>query len=182
MNTINWRLLLVHFLATIILIAAARELIFYFTLEDFRAFQDAMKESNNSPLIATGTGKYRTMTIGELAYKPLYYPIYASLTTLLISFSISLTYALKRNISWMNSILVLIAGFLFFRIGIYKTEIGSTIFYSFGHLFKHLGETFYYLSNFAILLVIGLTLFFSPWTRNLIQSEQRPTPGNEEGE
>ena len=165
---LNWQLIAVHFFATIFLIASARQFTYYYYIDYFHLLQNYMKDKPVESLEVYISGKFENMTVGELLYKINLYPLFATFIALIASFLFSLIIGLKKNIFWLNSLIVFITGFLFFRIGTYRTEFGKMIFFSFGNLFQSFGEIYFYLSNVIFLLFISMTLFFSKWTNKFI--------------
>jgi hypothetical protein len=160
----NLQIILIHLFATIFLIGSARQLMNYYNFENFHIVQDAfeLKSINDN-----NAGHYNNtnLTIGELFYAITSQMLYATYIALIISSLISVIIGIKNKISWINSLIVFIGGFIVFRIGFYQTEFAKIAFFSFGYLFVKFGELFYYLTNAIFLLLIGLLIFFNKWTK-----------------
>jgi putative Mn2+ efflux pump MntP len=162
-SKLNWRLIIIHIIATTFVIYGVRQFAWLTDLDLY----DALSKYG----IDFQKHLHRTNDLTDTERWSLYFNriFYTCLTALILSFIISLTFTIKWEMHWLNPVLVLIAGFLFYRLRIFNYSFYYTLANFIGDLFSKFGREYPYIINGAILITIGLFFFFSRWTKNYIR-------------
>jgi hypothetical protein len=163
---LNWRQILLHFIATIFLIFAFQQFAYLFKIDiidairksrilDKETYIEIAKKNNWSP--------------GQLlAY--LFYINLFWLLGLILGFIISLTISKTKKWFWVNSLIVLLAAFILARQDLLGWTYLKTIFLKPGEIFSN--STMYILTNGLVLLIIGLFVFYYEKCNNFINSKK----------
>ncbi len=111
------------------------------------------------------------LTVGERVYLFVLSFFYGSVIAILVSFAISLFISIRNRISWMNSFLVLlltlvILGFEILYFPFFKIISGTV-----GTAFHPLGMQYIIIINGSLMTLVGLFLFFNPWTKKIIRKQ-----------
>ena len=154
MSRLNWRLILIHFIATWFFIQSFFLLSSLHDLKGYEVFTHKWQsESYDSQRFSS-----------EINW--LYTPPYVGL---LVAFSISLFITIKNKWFWLNSVIVLVLNYFLKRFGFDGWHYLKLIFLLPGqYLNPH--SALYYLTNGIPMLTIGLLLFFSKLTNRFIDS------------
>ncbi|WP_426668741.1 hypothetical protein ACPPVU_21215 [Mucilaginibacter sp. McL0603] len=164
LSKLNWRLMVIHFIACWFFIYAFQQLAFLHDIELSKAYMST-KSTDNSKMLAI---------IKRFGYNRIY------IETLWINlggpvgfftgFVISLLISLKNKWYWLNSVIVFVVIFLLMRYGLLGWHYLKQIFLSPGDLFKSI--TAYFLTNGLIMMAIGLCLFFMRWSIRFINGNR----------
>jgi hypothetical protein len=153
-SRINWRLILIHFIATWFFIQSFFILSFLHDLKAYEVFTD----------------KWRKEYFDEARFMNVINWMYTSpYIGLLVAFAISLTISIKRKWLWLNSLLVFILSYLLKRFGLDGWKFLKMIFLTPGQYFNH-HSAWYYLANGLPMLILGFVLFYSKWTNHFISN------------
>jgi hypothetical protein len=156
---INWRIIILHIVATIFIIFSAKQFAILNDIEIIKlvdryraenAIKQLQKESNSPNRI-----EYFLLWNGM-----------SKLIGLLIAFILSFIIIIKKKMFWLNSLIIFIIGLLFIQLGLFKNQIINTLFYSFDDLFPNFGTLYKSIINGTILLIFALFIFFNKWTNN----------------
>jgi len=160
---INWRQLLIHFVACWFFIHAFQTLSFLYNIN----LVDTIRQANGRDTIKILTDKGTTAT--ELVYFQLWTSI-SGFIGLLVAFIISLLISLKRRWFWFNSIIILIATYAFYRLDTLTWPYSQKIFWYLGQMSNN--STVEFLINGLILLAIGIFIFFLKTSNRFIEKHQ----------
>ena len=154
LSKFNWRLMLVHFFACLFLIHSFRD--FYF-LNDFKLKMDLLSRfQKNKGIDFKGLPlAIDSMWISHL----LLWSILVGYIGLLTGFLISLMISIRHHWYWVNSLIVFIVTFVLIRFGIFNWKYVYYIFQFAEIPFKRTNP-WCYITNGAVMLSIGLLLFF----------------------
>lgn len=158
LERINWRLIVIHFIATFFFVSAAYQLSI---LNDWKYI-----EAVNTYGLELGIKKY----MSQDNYPFVYYLIWIKLAPvigLLTAFLFSLFLTIRMKILWINSLIAFLLAFIFNKIGAFQNDIIDYIFYP-GNSFVQYGIQYKFIVNGVILLSIGLLLFLSKWSKRFI--------------
>ena len=169
MSWFNWRLILVHFVATVFVIIGARQFSYLIDLE----FVAALLKDNAYELVSHSS-PHNHLTIGD-RMTILIYAIYSSaILGLLFSFVISLIISWRKKVSLYNVLIVFSLSFLANRLGVLKISAVIYISNFFGDLFMKYGLQYTFIINGSLFIILGLFLFFNKWTnRFIIKTKQQ---------
>jgi hypothetical protein len=162
-SKLNWRQIVIHFVATWLFI---RSFFMLARLHDLKDYEVLTKE-------------WQTHSWDEARFVSVVNWLYtSSYVGLIVAFSISLAISIKRKWFWMNSVIILVLDYLFTRFTFDGWRFLKYIFLAPGYFFN-LHTAIYYLSTGLPMLAIGLILFFSKYTNRLIENgnikiENRP--------
>jgi len=157
LSKLNWRLLLVHMAACWFFIYAFR---LFFIMHDLAIIdvfvhnQHAIK--NLDPKRITNDAMW--VAVGQVA-------------GLLVGYLISLLVSIKYQWSRLNSLIVFLVAYFLWRFSLFGWEHLALIFLAPGSFFKD-DTAWYYIINGAVMLAIGLFLFFSKWAVQFIEAGQ----------
>ena len=151
-SRLNWRLILIHVIATWFFIQSFFILSFLHDVKGIEVFTD----------------KWQTESFDETRYKNVMYWMYTSpYVGLLVAFIISLSISIKRKWWWLNSLLVFILSYMLKRLDLDGWHYLKIIFLTPGQFFNH-HSAWYYLANGLPMLMLGFVLFYSKWTNRFI--------------
>lgn len=163
LKRLNWKLILVHFIATWLFIHSFYILSY---LHDIEFTEFIMKNRNQTPVfdeipfdskrmnnffMVTGISKF----IG-----------------LLVAFIISLSISFYKKWFWLNSVLVLLITYTFFRLDFLLWDYLKVIFRFIGGFMPNI--TLDFLVDGLIMLFLGLLIFFSKKINQIIKFERIP--------
>jgi hypothetical protein len=161
-NKINWRLLLIHFIATFFFILSVKQFtplsdIELIELIDKYGVKDGVSHLNDTDIFS---GRIEHLFYMLLMSEPI---------GLLLGFAVSLTIVLRKKIYWLNAVIVALATYVLIRLGFYNLNIFKTIFFSFGRLTTPLiSLKIKLITNGVLLLFFGLFILFNKWTNKYI--------------
>jgi len=165
LSKLNWRLILIHFIACWFFYHALWQLGFLYDykflelLSRYNVF-DLMKH-NNYEEVRTIFKDYQNLQFGSRLSMDLVYAALTGLAGILIGFVISLLISIKNKWFWVNSLIIFLATFgVYFLDRFYWYHIRFALMFP-GKLFK--SNQAYNLTSGLFLLAIGLILFF--WNR-----------------
>ena len=156
---INWRIILLHIVATIFIILCAQQ---FAKLNDIEIIKLVDKYGAENALKQLQKDTNYPSRISDF----LLWNSISNLIGLLTAFILSFTIIIKKKMFWLNSLIIFILGLLFIRLGLFKNQIINTLFYSFGDLFPNFGLLYKYIINGTILLIFALLIFFNRWINN----------------
>ncbi|WP_018342564.1 hypothetical protein [Cytophaga aurantiaca] len=162
---INYRLILIHLLASVFILLGAERfaLLYDFELFEISSKEEVVKYIENGQISATRLSYYL------LVHKS------GGLIGLLISFLISLMICIKKKIFWLNAITIFITAFFLYRFDILDSMHITMPINSFVDLFAGDNLMVYVIASGLILISIGLFLFFNKWTICFIEKSSRRT-------
>ena len=156
---INWRIILLHIVATIFIILCAQQ---FAKLNDIEIIKLVDKYGAENALKQLQKDTNYPSRISDF----LLWNSISNLIGLLTAFILSFIIIIKKKMFWLNSLIIFILGLLFIRLGLFKNQIINTLFYSFGDLFPNFGLLYKYIINGTILLIFALLIFFNRWINN----------------
>ena len=163
---INWRQILIHFVACWFFIQAFHTLSFLYNTN----LVDTVRQANGKDTIKILTDKGTTAT--ELVYYQLWTSI-SGFIGLLVAFIISFSISLKRRWFWLNSIILLIVTYTFYSFDTLTWTYSKKIFWYLGQMINN--STAEFLVNGIILLAIGLIIFFLKASNRFIEKHKLAT-------
>lgn len=161
-SKVNWRQMLIHFLAMWFFIQSFFILSFLHDLRIDKIFTEEWKAES---------------TDGTQITSALYWMYISPYVGLLVAFFISLSISIKRKWFWLNSVLVFILAFLLRRVQLDGWKYLKHIFLAPGQIFYH-NPILYYLANVLPMFLIGFLLFFSRTTNKFIECSTLKIKGN----
>jgi len=153
LSKLNWRLILIHFVATWFIFHALWEFGFLYDYNYLEAISSRINEHNYRDF-----NNYRGLD-GERISKILYYAILTKLGGVLGGFIISLLLSFKHKWLWVNSLIVLLMTFILFCLDRFYYDHIRFITQAPGKIFK--SDWAHLITNGLIMLAIGLLLFFN---------------------
>lgn len=154
MSRLNWRQILIHFIATWFFIQSFFLLSSLHDLKGCEVFTQKWQSESFD----------RARLLSEINW--LYTSPYVGL---LVGFSISLFITIKKKWFWVNSAIVLVLSYFLKRFDFDGWHYLKFIFLTPGQYFDH-HSALYYLSNGIPMLTIGLLLFFLKLTNRFIDN------------
>jgi hypothetical protein len=177
MKELNIRLIIIHLLATTLLISGSkgiseiRDIDLLIALRKIE-FKNTPRDnsSENMQLLVDQLDEKSKLNFGQrlhnLTLRSAIYPIAAYLISVFISFYVGF----KNRIHWFSSFIVLILGFFAVPIirefDIYNKSLGLIM-----NILSVQFSTYVIIIYGAIKLLLGIFLFFSNWSMNLIQNK-----------
>ena len=154
-SRLNWRQILVHFIATWFFIQSFFILSFLHDLKGYEVFTQKWKTESfdESRFISVIDWMYNSPYVG-----------------LLVAFIISLSISIKKRWLWINSLFVFVLSYLLKRFDFDGWYYLKIIFLTPGQYFNH-HSAWHYLANGLSMLTIGLLLFFSGLTNRFIDNK-----------
>lgn len=156
---INWRIILLHSVATIFIILCAQQ---FATLNDIEIIKLVDKYGAENALKQLQKDTNSLTRIADFTF----WNSMSNLIGLLTAFVLSFIIMIKKKMFWLNSLIIFIIGLLFIRLGLFKNQIIYTLFYSFGDIVPNLGLLYKFIINGTIVLIFALLLFFNKWINN----------------
>ena len=162
LSKLNWRLVLIHFIACWFFMYAFSEL---FILRDFKFIMSLrdIKSARN-----LGTHKFLPGDMERLVSVALWMS-YSYCLGLLTALIISLLLSYKKRWHLLNSLIAFIIAFITWRFHISSWQYLKTIFLAPGRLFSDY-TPWYYLANGLVMLFLGSLLFFLKISIDFINS------------
>ncbi len=148
-SLINWRQIIIHFLASCFFMYAFKT----FAYLNYTIFIDDIRSSKQG---LRGID-IRNYSPGVVSYF-LIIPLYSAIIGLIIAFLISLSLSIKKRWFWLNSLIMFLLTFFLYRFDLLGWKYFSIVFLSFGQLFDNTFLEF--LINGSIMLTIGILFFF----------------------
>ena len=163
---LNWRQMLMHFVATWFFIYSFRQLAFLTNVKKYQAVQILIYsgESKFSEFL-----KHTNFTFAQVITY-FFYANDAWLIGLLVAFVISLIIAKRWKWFWVNSLIVLLVVFTLKRLDFLGWSYLKEIFLEPGHLFHN--TALYLLVNGLVLLALGIFVFFYGPFNNFIDNNR----------
>ena len=163
MSKLNWRQLLLHFIA------------FWFFIHAFETFSflydtrlvDIVRHSNNQDLNQKLADE--NISAGELTYFVVWKNI-SGFIGLLVAFIVSLLISIKKHWFWLNSLIVLITTYFLYSFDLLGWTYLKRVFWRFGQTFSDTKVEF--ITNGVFLLTIGLLIFFLNRTNTFIENRR----------
>lgn len=152
-HKLNWRLILIHFIAAWFFMHFFQTLAFLSDIE----LVDMIKNKAESDFVSTI--KKNDVCSSRLLYLSISISL-GNTVGLLVAFIISLIICIKRKWFWLNSLIVFISAYTLSWFNLLGWTYLKNIFLSAGELFNN--TTTQVLINSLILLTLGLLFFFFP--------------------
>lgn len=154
LSKLNWRQMLVHFVAMWFFIHAFQFLSY---LTNIRLYEAVQTSSKNNGRFSTAN-----FSAAELV-SYLYYTTTSWFFALLLALIISLLMSKWKKWFWLNSLISFLIAYLLERFDYSGWYYLKHIFFLPGSVFKHTSyyPTFYLLTNGAVLLSLGVVTFFN---------------------
>lgn len=148
---INWRQILVHFVAFWFFIHAFQTLSYLYDTK----LVDEVRPSNGQDIIKT-LSKNGT-SASDLSFFVLWTSV-SGFIGLLFAFIVSLTISIKRHWFWINSLIAFILTYILYRFDLLGWTYLRQFFLYLGQQFNN--STIEFLLNGVVLLTIGVLIFF----------------------
>ena len=156
---INWRIIILHIVATIFIILSAKQFALLNDIEiiklvDKYGAENAIKQLKKE---------------SDFSIRIVYFLLWNNMSILiglLIAFILSFIIIIRNKMFWLNSLIIFVTELLFIRLGLFKNQIINTLFYSFGDMFPNFGILYKSIINGTILLIFALFIFFNRWINN----------------
>ena len=165
-SRLNWRQVLIHFVAFWFFIYAFQTLSHLYDIK----LIDTVRQSNQHDTIKNLSD--RGTTTSDLTYF-LFWTGISGFIGLLVAFIISLTLSIKRRWFWVNSLITFIVIYALYRFNLLGWAYLKTIFWYPGQTFSN--TTVEFLINGLILLLVGLLIFFLKRPNQFIASKKLAT-------
>lgn len=165
-SRLNWRQVLVHFVAFWFFIYAFQTLSYLYDTK----LIDTVRQSNGQDTIKI-LGDSGT-TAADVTYFLLWTNA-SGFIGLLVAFIISLIISFKRHWFWMNSLIAFILTYLLYRFDFLGWTYLKPVFLYLGQKFNN--STVEFLVNGIILLTIGLLVFFLQRPNQIIETKKLAT-------
>ncbi|WP_298391573.1 hypothetical protein [Flavobacterium sp.] len=156
---INWRIILLHSIATIFIILCTQQFVKLNDIEIIKLIDKYGAENSLKQLQKDTNGISRISDF-------LLWNSMSNMIGLLTGFILSLIIIIRKKMFWLNSLIIFFIGLLFIKLGLFKNHIINTLFYSFDDIFPKLGLLYKYIIKGTILLSITLLIFFNKWINN----------------
>ena len=160
---INWRQILIHFVAFWFFIHAFQTLSYLYN----PSLVDTVRQSNGQDTIKTLSENGTTAT--DIVYFQLWTSI-SGFIGLLVAFFLSLGISIKRHWFWVNSFIAFIVTYILYRYHILGWTYLKNIFLYPGQIFNN--STVEFLFNGSILLAIGLLIFLLKRPNQFIENNK----------
>lgn len=152
---INWRLILLHLIATYFVVLAVQQFILLSDMEIVNSVHEYGSDEGMKRLRDEENGSER------ITYLLVWINL-APLIGLVLSFILSLTVTRMKKAFFINSVLVFLLGFLFLRIGLFESNLLNAPLAS---ILEWIPDySIQILLKGSVWLLIGLLVFFSKWT------------------
>lgn len=161
-SRINWRQILVHFVAFWFFIYAFQTLSYLYDTK----LVDTIRYSNSQDSIKTLTDNGTTTS--NLVFLQLYVNI-SGLIGLLIAFMISLAISIKKHWLWINPLIAFALMYTLYRFDLLGWTYLKQTFWFLGQRFRN--STAEFLLNGTILLTIGLLIFLLKHPNRFIEKQ-----------
>ncbi|RXK62076.1 hypothetical protein ESA94_03430 [Lacibacter luteus] len=163
---INWRQILIHFVAFWFFIHAFQTLSFLYNTN----LVDIVRHSNGQDTVNVLTNNGTTAS--DLVYFQLWTSV-SGFIGLLVAFIVSLVISIKRHWFWVNSLIAFIATYFLYRYDILGWTYLKKIFWFVGQKFNN--TTIEFLFNGIVLLTIGLLIFLLKRPNQFIENNKLAT-------
>lgn len=163
---LNWRQILIHFVAFWFFIHAFQTLSYLYNTN----LVDTVRNSNGQDTIKTITNNGTTAS--DLVYFQLWTSV-SGFIGLLVAFILSLIISIKRHWFWVNSLIAFIVTYIFYRYDILGWTYLKKIFWFVGQKFNN--TTIEFLFNGIVLLTIGLLIFLLKRPNQFIEKNKLAT-------
>ena len=163
---INWRQILIHFVAFWFFIHAFQTLSYLYDTK----LVDTVRQSNGQDAIKTLSDN------GTTASDLNYFVVWTSVSGfigLLFAFIVSLTISIKRHWFWINSLLAFILTYILYRFDLLGWTYLKRFFWYLGQLFNN--STIEFLFNGIALLTIGFLIFLLRRPNQFIENKKLGT-------
>ena len=150
-SRLNWRQILIHFIATWFFVFAFQTLFYLNDIKLIDIIRQSGQENITKALNANGTSTSDLLNFTRLIGV-------GSTVGLLVAFIISLTISIKRHWFWVNSVIVLVATYFLNWFGLLGWTSLKQIFLTPGQIFAN--TILEFLVNAIFLLTLGLLMFF----------------------
>ena len=163
---INWRQILIHFVAFWFFIHAFQTLSYLYDTKLVNTVRQSNAQDNIKTLGDNGT------TTSDLTYVVIWTSV-SGFIGLLAAFIISLTISIKRHWFWINALLAFILTYILYRFDLLGWKFLKQIFWYLGQQFNN--PTIEFLFNGIILLTIGFLIFFLRRPNQFIENKKLAT-------
>ncbi|WP_426668824.1 hypothetical protein ACPPVU_21655 [Mucilaginibacter sp. McL0603] len=154
LSKLNWRLMVIHFIACWFFIYAFQQLSVLHDPEFFKEVRNIRSSAVQR----------------RIFYNAIWFSFSAD-AGLLTGFIISLVLSIKHKWYWLNSVIAFVLIALLKWFDLLGWDYLKHIFLKLGLLFKSNAE--YFLANGLVMLVIGLCLFFMRWSIRFINGDKQ---------
>lgn len=161
-SKLNWRQIVIHFVAFWFLIYAFQTFSYLF----FTNLIDNIRQNNGE----FSKNYFDSDSNTENVTYFLIWTTYSGFIGILTAFIISIVMTLKRNWFWINSLIVFILTFILHRFDLLGWTFIKPVFYYIGQLLNDTTKEFWV--NGIILLIIGLSIFFSNVSIKFIENKK----------
>jgi hypothetical protein len=162
-SKLNWRQILTHFLAFWFFIHAFDTLSYLYNTR----LLDIVRHSNSQDFKQNFIDNY--VSAADLTYFVFWTNI-SGFIGLIVAFVISVAISIKRNWFWLNSLIVLVVTYVLYRVDLLGWSYLKKFFWRFGQTFSDIKVEF--IVNGALLLMIGLLIFFLKRPNTFIESRR----------
>jgi hypothetical protein len=166
LEKINWRQIIVHFVACWFFIHAFQTLSFLYDTK----LVDTIRQSNGQ--LTSEAFVEKKFDASDLTYFWLWTSV-SGFVGLLVAFIISLIISFKRNWLWANTLLAFILAFILYHFHLLGWGYLRQFFWYFGQRFNN--STIEFLLNGSILLTIGTLIFFLRGPNLFIENKKPAT-------
>lgn len=151
---LNWRQIVIHFIATWFFIRSFFMLARLHDLKDYEVLTKEwqMHSYSHARLLSVWIWLFISSYVG-----------------LIVAFSISLSISNKKKWFWMNSVIILVSNYLLTKFNFDGWNYVKFIFLAPGEFF-HIHTVTYYLATGLPMLAVGIILFFSKYTNHFIEN------------
>lgn len=163
---LNWRQILVHFVAFWFFIHAFQTLSYLYDTK----LIDTVRHSNGK--IEDTTFVDSGIEASDLSYF-LFWTSVSGFIGLVVAFIISLTISIRRHWFWVNALLAFLATYFLYRFHLLGWNYLKQFFWYLGQKFNN--STLEFLFNGTILLIIGILVFFLNRPNQFIENNKLAT-------
>ena len=161
LKRLNWKLILVHFIATWFFIHSFYILSY---LHDIEFTEFIMKNRNHTPVFDEIPFDTKRMSNFFMVTG------ISKFIGLLVAFMISLSISIYRKWFWLNSVFVLLITYTFFKLDFLQWNYLKVVFRFIGGFMPNI--TLDVLVDGLVMLLLGLIIFFSKKSSQLINSKK----------
>ncbi len=163
---LNWRQILLHFIAFWFFIHAFQTLSYLYDTKLIDAVRQSNGQLNNQTLIDNN------IEASDLTYFVLWTSV-SGFVGLLVAFIISLAISIKRHWFWINALIAFLLTYILYRFNLLGWTYVKQFFWYLGQKFNN--STIEFLFNGLILLIIGVLIFFLRRPNRFIENNKLMT-------
>lgn len=165
-SRLNWRQILTHFLAFWFFIHAFETFSYLYNTRLLEIVRHSNSQDLNQKLVDNN------VSTADLTYFVVWTNI-SGFIGLIVAFVISLAISFKRHWFWLNSLVVLIVTYVLYKFDLLGWTYLKKFFWRFGQTFSDIKIEF--IVNGALLLVVGLLIFFLKRPNTFIENRKLAT-------